>query len=662
MPDVGDVLDGYRLDAVIGRGGMGTVYRATDMALEKTVALKVIAPHLADDETFVQRFREEAKALARLDADGIVDVFAMRETEEALFFVMEHVEGSSLETVLQRRGALDPPEALSLLRQVLAAVGQAHASGVLHRDLKPSNILLDADGRAVITDFGLAKILASDAELTATHEQLGTVAYMSPEQVEGLQNVNEASDLFSVGLIAYEVLTGRLPFDRSESDFVIQRAIVEESFPPPSAYAPEVPPSVEEVVLDLLSKNPADRPPDAPTARARLPAPQQDEAAPILVPDAPSTSNTALSVPQWVGIAATVVLVMVGTYAGVRAALGLSVFSLSAPTPPDSSRLAAEASAPTQRQPATSDSGQADVSRTDVSPADTTPSGEALAGAERTDDAEQVGDAPSSSDSRSSTDRSSSPPPATASADNPSADEADASSRPASADETPPQTTESSPVGGALVVRSRPDGATVRLDDASAGRTPVTMGDLNPGRHRIAVQLEDHRPFETTVDVLADDTTELTPVLSPRPAVVRLRVRPDGEVRINGTRRAADAGGPVVDSLSPGTHRLTLISDLGRWETQLQLEAGERYQRTVDFTQRVEAAVTARTPKGAPLPNAAVRVDGESVGYTPQRLTRRVGQHTIRVEKEGYVPAERTVLFDPGMDSPMVFELSPRSQ
>ena len=106
MPDVGDVLDGYRLDAVIGRGGMGTVYRATDRALEKTVALKVIAPHLADDETFVQRFREEAKALARLDADGIVDVYTMRETEAALFFVMEHVDGPSLQTVLRSRGAL----------------------------------------------------------------------------------------------------------------------------------------------------------------------------------------------------------------------------------------------------------------------------------------------------------------------------------------------------------------------------------------------------------------------------------------------------------------------------------------------------------------------------------------------------------------------------
>jgi serine/threonine protein kinase len=234
MPSVGDVLDGYRLDAVLGRGGMGTVYRATDRALEKTVALKVIAPHLADDDTFVRRFREEAKALARLDADGIVDVYTLRETEQALFFVMEHIAGPSLDVVLQRRGALPPASGLELLRQVLAAVGHAHASGVLHRDLKPSNILLH-DGEAVITDFGLAKILASDADLTATHEQLGTVAYMSPEQIEGLRNVDERSDLFSVGLIAYESPAG--------CRLTARRAISSSSGPSSKNHSPRPPPT-----------------------------------------------------------------------------------------------------------------------------------------------------------------------------------------------------------------------------------------------------------------------------------------------------------------------------------------------------------------------------------------------------------------------------------
>jgi len=644
VPDVGDVLDGYHLDAVIGRGGMGTVYRATDRALEKTVALKVIAPHLADDDTFVQRFREEAKALARLDADGIVDVYAMRETDDALFFVMEHIEGPSLQTVLQRQRALDPPAALSLLRQVLTAVGHAHASGVLHRDLKPSNILLDGRGQAVITDFGLAKILASDAELTATQDQLGTVAYMSPEQVEGLQNVDEASDLFSVGLIAYEAFTGRLPFDRSDSDFHIQQSIVEGTFPPPSAHEPAIPPAVEQVVMDLLSTDPADRPPDAQAALDRLPVPEGDT--PVLSEASPPSD--ALSAGQWAGGAAIVLLVLVGVYLGVRATLGLPILSVSTPSPPDTTRQV-PAATPTAQQEGTG--GGADET---VPPQDSRQASDATSGRARSENEQQTEDPTPVTDTDSSIAQTS--PPSPSDTDDPGGeDQASASS------DLPPTAAQPSSRGG-LSVRSKPEGADVRIDGSVVGRTPLTVGDLEPGPHRVVLRLNDHRPFETTITVREADTTAITPALVPRPAVVRLRVVPSGTVEINDTRRAAASEAPVVDSLSPGTHRITVTSSLGRWESQLQLEAGERYERTVDFTEQIDVAVTARSSEGSPLPNAAVQVDGETVGYTPQRLTLRVGLHTLRVEKEGFEPITRQVLVEPGMDTPIVFELSPGSE
>jgi hypothetical protein len=202
----------------------------------------------------------------------------------------------------------------------------------------------------------------------------------------------------------------------------------------------------------------------------------------------------------------------------------------------------------------------------------------------------------------------------------------------------------------------------VEIDGAEAGQTPLTVDDVSPGPHRVTFRRANHRPVEGTVEVSAGDTARVVRTLSPRPAVVRLRVRPSGTVRIDGTRRAADTSGLVVDSLPPGTHRIALQSDRGRWETRIQLGAGEQYTRTVDFTQRVEVSVTARTADGRPLPNATVTVDGEAVGYTPQRLTRRVGQHTLRIEKDGYEPVERTVLFEPGMDTPIVIELSPQSE
>ncbi len=658
MPDVGDILDGYRLDAVVGRGGMGTVYRATDRALETTVALKVIAPHLADDDTFVRRFREEAKALARLDADGIVDVYTLRETEQALFFVMEYVAGPSLDAVLQRRGALPPGSGLELLRQVLAAVGHAHASGVLHRDLKPSNILLH-DGEAVITDFGLAKILASDAELTATHEQLGTVAYMSPEQIEGLRHVTPRSDLFSVGLIAYEVFTGRLPFDRSGSDFSIQRAIVEESFPPPSAFAPDVPPAVERAVLNLLSKDPSDRPPDAETVLQRLPTPSSEEALRLASAEAPASPD-ALSPAQWTGLAAALLLVLAGTYVGVRIALGLSPLSFSAPpvapsSAPDTARTAraSAGSSPT-------DTGTVPSPRRVVSSSSSPQST-----AQNASRPPRPSPSPPDTASPSAAPPSAAPPSAASAGPAAAADEESTATRSSPAAPTNSASPEASarPLSqGVLVVRSRPSAAAVRLQDSLVGRTPLTLADLAPERYRVSLRQDAHRPFTTTLRVPPGDTATLSPTLAPQPAVVRLRVVPGGQLRIDGTRRMAASGNaPLVDSLSPGRHRIVVASDLGHWAAEVDLNAGERYTRTIDFTQRVESAVTARTPTGTPLPNAAVLVDGSRAGYTPQRLTVRMGEHRLRIEKPGYKPVERTVLFDPDMETPIVVELSPRS-
>jgi serine/threonine protein kinase len=651
VPDVGDVLDGYRLDAVIGRGGMGTVYRATDTALEKTVALKVIAPHLADDATFVQRFREEAKALARLDADGIVEVYTLRETEDALFFVMEYLEGPSLQTVLRRRGALAPSAALSLVRQVLEAVGHAHRSGVLHRDLKPSNILLDEDGRAVITDFGLAKILASDADLTATHEQLGTVAYMSPEQVQGLQNVDEKSDLFSVGLIAYEAYTGRLPFDRSESDFVVQRALVEDAFPPPSTFAPEVPPAVEQVILDLLAKDPGARPPDAQTALDRLPQGESD-AGTALLTSPPRTASASLSGPQWIALAAAVVVLLFGIYAGVRGTLGLPILSTSAPAPPDTMRL--QASAPQDSLTPTPRGG--DVSRGPTSaPGGATPT--------NTESSPPTTDASTSPNAESPASTVGSPAPESTVAESnaPSAERTDPPPSP-----TPTTNGETgsaeSPSRGVLSVRSEPAGAAIRLGDSRVGRTPLTIDDLEPGPRRLRLQLQSYRPYDTSVAVGPGDTLTVAPSLTPRPAVVRLRALPSGEVEINGTRYTTGPDASVIDSLPPGSHRITVTSPLGRWETNLQLNAGEQYERTVDFTKQVDVAVTARSADGGPLPNASVRVNGETVGYTPQRLSLRVGLHTIQLEKAGYESVTREVLVEADMDTPVVFELSPDSE
>ncbi len=649
MPEVGDTLDGYRLNAVIGRGGMGTVYRATDLALEKTVAVKVIAPHLASDDTFVARFREEAKALARLDATGIVGIHAMRETDAAMFLVMEYVEGPSLEAVLQRNGALPPDEAVSLTWQILQAVRHAHDADVLHRDLKPSNILIASDGNATITDFGLAKIVTSDAKLTSTHQRMGTVAYMSPEQVRGLHNVNAASDLFSVGLIAYEMLAGRLPYDASASEYAIQRAIVEEPFPPPSTYASDIPPWLDAFVMQLIAKDPEERPRSARDALSQLPDPENGDFDSFSLSLEGSTSE-AMSPSQWGALAAAGVLLLAIAFLGVRSALQMPTVSsasgaaplstLSVMTDPDGAAvfINGDSLGRTPLRSAMVPSGSLGVrlSKAGHRPVDTT--------------------MVVSSSERLVASLVALPPPDTSAA------------LAENAEDAAPETTASPPPRsaadgdavrtGVVSIRSRPSEASVTVNDRSVGLTPITVDGIEVGSQQITLRRNDHRPFRTTVQVGAGDTVVVAPNLVPRPAVVTLQAIPAGDVIINGEERARNASTAVVDSLMPGTHDLALVSDLGRWEKTVQLDPDERYQRVIDFSETISVAVMARAPDGTPVPNAVVQVGDSTAGYTPQRLTLHVGQHTIRVSKAGYAPLTRTLMMEDSRDEPLIFELT----
>ena len=255
---IGQEIDGYQIQDVLGRGGMGIVYKALDVNLDKEVALKMIDPALARDATFVRRFRSEARALARIDSRHIVRVNAMRQTDERLFIVMEYVDGGTV-TDLINQGPIAWSRALPIIQQMLLALEQAHGVGVVHRDIKPSNIMLTRSGEVKVTDFGLAKLRQSDGDATATQGIAGTLFYMSPEQVKGLSDLDHRSDLYSMGMTIYQMLTGELPIDRDSGDFAIMRSIVEEKFPPPSKFKRDLPPSVVQAVMKALEKDPDDR-------------------------------------------------------------------------------------------------------------------------------------------------------------------------------------------------------------------------------------------------------------------------------------------------------------------------------------------------------------------------------------------------------------------
>jgi len=300
---IGRRVGEYLIQGILGRGGMGTVYQADDTALGIPVALKAIAPAMAADDGFVRRFRTEARAMARVASPHIVRVMALREVETSpgvtgLFIVMEYVDGGDLHEHMAS-GPLEWHELWPLLRQMLLGLEAAHAVGVVHRDIKPRNVLLTKptgnQGPIVkLTDFGLARL--TDGDATRTQAVAGTLAYMSPEQVRSLPTLDHRSDLFSLGLTAYEALAGRLPFSRDGGEFTVMRAIVEEAFPPPTEFRENVPPAVAAALMRSLAKDADQRYQSAGEMREALAA-AGDDLTPTLtrIPGAPKPRRTVSS-------------------------------------------------------------------------------------------------------------------------------------------------------------------------------------------------------------------------------------------------------------------------------------------------------------------------------------------------------------------------------
>ncbi|WP_445147990.1 Stk1 family PASTA domain-containing Ser/Thr kinase [Baekduia sp. Peel2402] len=254
------IIDGrYRVLARVGSGGMADVVCAEDLQLGRKVAIKLLHRRFAQDEEFVERFRREASSAAGLQHPHVVAVYDRGAWDDTYYIAMEYLEGRTLKKLVQEEAPLEASRAIDFTIQILRAARFAHKRGIIHRDLKPHNVIVDAEGRAKVTDFGIAKAGASD--MTQTGSIMGTAQYLSPEQAQG-HAVSAPSDLYSIGIILYEMLTGRVPFD-GESAVTIALKQVGEAPVPPSQLNPAVPPALEAVVLKALEKDPARRFADA---------------------------------------------------------------------------------------------------------------------------------------------------------------------------------------------------------------------------------------------------------------------------------------------------------------------------------------------------------------------------------------------------------------
>ncbi|MGI9252797.1 MAG: protein kinase domain-containing protein, partial [Thermomicrobiales bacterium] len=261
MIEQGITINGrYRVDRLLGEGGMATVYVGHDLLLGRDVAIKALRPQYAADPQFRARFRREAQAAAGFAHPNIIDIYDVGEVAGVPYFVMEYVRGQTLKEIIDREGPFHPDDVAGLLQQVCAALDYAHERGYVHRDVKPQNILVSDDGHAIVLDFGIAKGL-SDSNLTDVGAGLGTVHYISPEQASGLV-ATPSSDIYSVGVVAYEMLTRMLPFD-ADTPVGVAMQHIQEPPPAPSEMLPSIPPAVDAIVMRALEKDPTRRFPSA---------------------------------------------------------------------------------------------------------------------------------------------------------------------------------------------------------------------------------------------------------------------------------------------------------------------------------------------------------------------------------------------------------------
>jgi len=262
--EIGSEFAGHTIEAEAGRGGMGVVYRARDVALDRLVALKVITPNLAEDDDFRQRFKRESRVAAGIRHPHVIAIHRAGEEHGVLFITMDFVHGTDLKEALTERGRLPPIEAAQIVSQVGTALDAAHAIGLVHRDIKPANVLLESNGEtphAYLTDFGLTKHASSESGMTETGMFVGTMDYIAPEQVQGAR-LDARADVYSLGCVLFQSLTGSVPYPR---DSEVAKLWAHVGEPPPSVLqsAPEVPAGFEEVVARAMAKEPADRYPSA---------------------------------------------------------------------------------------------------------------------------------------------------------------------------------------------------------------------------------------------------------------------------------------------------------------------------------------------------------------------------------------------------------------
>ncbi len=666
------IVDKFRIDTVLGEGGMGIVYRAWDMVLERHVALKMIHRQFKPDEISFKRFLAEAKILAKLEHPNIVPVYDLLEHEGSWFIVMQYVEGMTLAQIIEREGPMPYQRFSPVCKQVLSALGYAHRAGVIHRDIKPSNVILARDGTVKVTDFGLAKYEHHPA-LTQTSSTGGTLFYMSPEQVKNLATVDQRSDLYAIGMMMYEMLTGRTPFPPGSPPIDIMNAILDQAFPSPRRLLTSVPEPLSEIVMKALAKDPAERYRSADemvkavmqfehrvayAATIRPPAEEEfnvfshDRSPRELVSGRPVVDDANKRLPVkyepatqppgrsgrgkfkrlmlgFLGIAAAVLLILITLKVWQRSpemfenVLQRPVSVPERPAAPPLARL----SIFTEPANATVFLNGDSIGLTPVMAYSLKPGRLALRIQRQNylpiDFTVTV---------TAGKDTTFYFPLAAIKADMPETLMVGSETR----KQTLPRPPVSPPAVGAVRIDSSPRDATIIFDGQTWGTTPRTIQEVTAGDHVIVLSKTGYREAYISVTIAGGKTQEINATLLPFMGKLRVSVMPSGAIFIDGAQKRSNAANPYETILPVGSHRIRMESpQLGFLEKTIDIKADRLHELTIDFTKTVKLIVTAFDTADQRV-RAEVFVDGKRLGETLQELHVRIGQHEIEVRREGY--------------------------
>ncbi|NNE35436.1 MAG: serine/threonine protein kinase [Rhodothermales bacterium] len=613
--NIGKEISGYRIEAVLGRGGMGVVYRAEDVELAKKVALKVINPTMAESEHFMRQFRREGRSLARISSAHIVSVHALRETSLGLTLVMEYVDGNTLKDRINS-GTIDVPESIRICREILLAFKDAHSVEVMHRDVKPANIMLTHAGTVKVTDFGLAKVHDPNSDLTVTAGVSGTLKYMSPEQVQGLNELDWRTDLYSIGLVMYEMVTGRLPFGDSDGGYTIQKKIVEGRLDPPTIYNKDLPKALVQFVTRSLAKDPDRR---FQSAGDMLAALDQVEVKLGLREPTTLTATREIGVSKdppkrkWVpviGVVAILALLATGYFLWPRAALGTLVLESS-------------------------------------------PSGATVFSEGRS-----IGETPLTMDSLSFESvtltlqlEGHTPVDTTVLVRSASVARVVVSLAPVSV----------GPLTGSLRIDSTPRSAAVFIDDELRGSTPITVDAVPAGSRSVRIELDGYKSDSRFADVEPGSEPEIMVTLQKvgvASGSVMVRTTPAGaSILVDGVPRGT--ANRLIQDLSVGSHTVRVQLDGYDSAQQRVRIRGDRQENLTFVLEQLEVVPRVGQLDIRSIPEGGeVLLDGQSIGSTP--VARRdvpEGEHVVVVRSPGYRDYQETVAVGAGETKQVQAEL-----